>query len=50
VGETVTINEIGARLGNWNDRNFHPDTRADRTFVYKAIDRVAGRLFVLGES
>lgn len=37
---------IGAKLGNWNDKRLQPDTRAERTRVYIAIDALAGWLHV----
>lgn len=37
---------IGAKLGNWNDKRLQPDTRAERTRVYIAIDTLAGWLHV----
>lgn len=45
----LLISRIGATLGNWNDRQAEHDRRTDASLMYRIIDRVAGRLYVMGD-
>lgn len=38
---------LGSRLGGWNDRRSSHDCRRDATRLYRAVDRIAGWLYVL---
>lgn len=44
------LSRLGARLGNWNDRHFGADTKADQTRLWRTLDRFAGWLYVLPEA
>jgi hypothetical protein len=37
---------IGARLGNWNDARERPDSRSERSRLYRVVEALAGWLYV----
>jgi hypothetical protein len=43
------LSRLGARLGNWNDRRHGDDTPAERGRLWRPLDWIAGRLYVLGD-
>lgn len=47
----LALSRIGARLGNWNDDHFGDlsVSRANKRKAWKRLDRIAGRLYVLGD-
>jgi len=48
------LSAIGRRLLNWNDRHYRPGPsgdyrRVEQSWLRKTIDRLATRLYVLGD-
>jgi hypothetical protein len=43
------ISRLAAHVGNWNDRHFAADTKAESPAFYRSLDRLVGRLYVLPE-
>lgn len=43
------IHRLGARLSHWNDARATHDSRSQAPLSWRAIDRVAMRLYVAGE-
>jgi hypothetical protein len=39
-----TLNRLGARLGNWNDRVHPYDMRSEQSRRHRTIDRIASWL------
>lgn len=44
----MTASRLGAKLGNWNDRHSGHDSRSEASRAWRALDRLAGWLYVRG--
>jgi hypothetical protein len=43
------LSRLAARVGNWNDRHFAADTKAESPAFYRSLDRLVSRLYVQGD-